>query len=86
MIDHSLDSAHKLATVAKIADSPDGERARVRWNEEVPEGVEPPVLFEAEQDGESRSDGRKRGSYVFTLSGVGPHLAMRPFLSSMYPW
>jgi len=45
-LNDSLHSTHKLATVAKISNSSDGERARVGRNEEVPEGVEPPVLLE----------------------------------------
>jgi len=51
-LDDSLHSTHKLATVAKITDSSDGERARVGWNEEVPEGVEPPVLLKPGRNGE----------------------------------
>ena len=64
-LDHSLHSTHKLATIPKIPDSPDGERARVSWNEEVPHGVEPPVLLEPKRNGESRSDDR---SVVLTFS------------------
>lgn len=51
-LNDSLHSTNKLATVAKLADSSDGKRARVGWNEEVPEGVEPPVILEPRRNGE----------------------------------
>ena len=51
-LNDSLHSTNKLATVAKLTDPPDGKRARVGWNEEVPEGVEPPVIFESRRNGE----------------------------------
>jgi hypothetical protein len=47
-VDRSVHSAHKLAAVTEIAGSGDGEGARVGRDEEVPEGVEPPVVLEPE--------------------------------------
>ena len=51
-LNDSLHSTNKLATVTKLADSSDGKRARVGWNEEGPEGVEPPVILEPRWNGE----------------------------------
>ena len=50
-LDDSLHSTHKLATVAKIADSSDRKGTRVGWNKEVPEGVKPPVILESRRNG-----------------------------------
>ena len=82
VLDHSLHSKHKLATVAKISNSPDGQRGKS--TNESQKGVELIVLLKTEQDGESRSDGR---SVILTFSPcpVEPQLGMRPFLSSRHP-